>query len=297
MSAATAAPASLANESLVMLYPTQGNPYLQQVKLRLEKRKTLQVVEAASPNHISETIQNIGSGLLFICVRNFQDLKLVSKCLTELKGVIRDRSLRVLGVTDLDDPRVHSLLKGRGCMEVYPSRLIWQSLENNINYAIGILTMQRIFSTSPQDPTRSSTPFNDLTAAGLAEDLSDATPFDSELESKLKVWICSSDPADTRMAEAKVIEYGSDSLLLEVSSKLCSEGQDAFLIMDDRSQNSESKFRILVKLSAVIPTETDRQLVSIGLHGGLGKFLEPIQKIQAKLQNKIFDFLKATRGW
>src|SRR5208337_4412965 len=109
-------PTSEMSESLILLYPPRGNPYLKQVKLRLQKRKSLNVVDADSPKHILEQIQSAGSAVLFICIRDFAELKLALKCLVKLKDSIRNRSIRVLGVTDLDDPRVMTLMKGRGCM-------------------------------------------------------------------------------------------------------------------------------------------------------------------------------------
>jgi hypothetical protein len=212
--------------------------------------------------------------------------------LVTLKDSIQDRSLRVLGVTEMEDPRVVTLLKGRGCLDVFSSKLIWNSLESNINYAIGILAMQRLLASTT--PRSVSEPVAETAFCSQADD----APFDPDLEAKLKVWICSSDPADTRLVEASIVEYGTDNMLLDVGSKLCAEGQDVFLIMDDSNRKSENnKMKILVKLSAVIPTEADRQMVSIAIQGGLGAFLEPVQKAQQQLQLKILAYLKAARGW
>ena len=288
-SSAKTTPTSDKSESLIFLYPNRGSPYLEQVKIRLQKRKALEVVEAESPAHISESILLTGSGVLFVCVQNFRDLKLVLKCMNELKPLIQDRSLRVLGVIEMNDPRATRLLKGRGCPDVYPSDLIWSSLKAYINYSISILLMQRILA---QHPCVQSVPRLVSNAENRDED-----PFDPDLNPELRIWIGSSDPADTHLVEATLLEYSEDTLLLEVGANNCSEGHDAYLILEDPTQKIETKYKVLVKLGSVVPTESNRQLVSIGLQSGMKKFLEPTQKIRAKLQRKVLDFLKSARGW
>jgi len=288
-SSAKSTPAADKSESLIFLYPSRGSPYLEQVKMRLQKRKALEVVEAESPAHIAESILMAGSGVLFVCVQDFRDLKLVLKCMAELKPLIQDRSLRVMGVTEMDDPRATRLLKARGCPDLYPSNLIWSSLEAYINYSISILLMQRILAQHPCVQT------GPRVVSSI--DKRNEDPFDSDLNPELKIWIGSSDPADTRLVEATLLEYSEDTLRLEVGANNCTEGHDAYLILEDPSQKFETKYKVLVKLGSVVPTEADRQLVSIGLESGMKKFLEPTRKVRAKLQRKILDFLKAARGW
>src|ERR1700756_1390040 len=185
---ATADPSAADGENLVFLYPPKSNPYLQQVKLRLKSRKSLQVMEALSANQIMNEVERSGSGLLFLGIRTNDDLTRVLKCLKDLQGLIQTNALRVLALTDIETPRALMLLRGRGCTDVFPTRLMWSSLENNINHALSLLTMHRLMHIVPK---RKDDPVDFLGAEAVHPESmpTENDPFDPELATNLKVWV------------------------------------------------------------------------------------------------------------
>ena len=242
------------------------------------------------------------SALLFLCVRNFRELKVILKTLRRMQGLIQTDALRVIAMTDMEDPRTASLLKGRGCIEVYPTRLMWNSLESNINQSLSILTMHKLMSLTP---TRTDGP-REITAAEKAEwEHGLQEPFDKSLESKLKVSLGSGEFTDNRLVEAKVLEFGEDSLFLEVPSKIFKQGQNAILVLEgldldfdvEGALGGATQAKILVGITAVIPSNDHKQMVTVSVERRFRKYLEPTQKKVAELQIKMTDFMKSARGW
>jgi hypothetical protein len=271
----------------VLLYRFSKNPYLQQIKMRLSARDTIRVREATFAQDIISEIETSSSGLVLLSVQNIPDLKQVSKTLRKLKYLIDSSEVRIFALSDLDDPRVIKLLKGRGCVDVVPTGLIWNQLEAKIDFEIGQLAPVRARTSLDLEPDHSES--------------SDPMLFGQNPSpgQKLKVWLGSSDPENTALTEVKVIEFSEDSMTLEVGANQFQAGQEVVMIVDDGNRQPTSKIKVIANLLDVTPIENQQDLIFLSMPSPekIQPFVENVLKKQVELQAKIFDFLKAARGY
>jgi hypothetical protein len=271
----------------VLLYRFSKNPYLQQIKMRLSARDTLHVREATFTQEIITAIENSASGLVLLSIQNLSDLRQVSKTLRKLKHLIGKSELRILALSDLEDPRAAALLKGRGCVDVVPAGLVWQQLEAKIDFEIGQLPPVRTRTSLDLEPDHSES--------------SDPMLFGQNPSpgQKLKVWLGSSNPDDASLTEVRVIEFSEDSMTLEVNTNIFQAGQEVVMIIDDGNQKPTSKIKVMGNLLEVTPIENQQDLLflSVSSPEKIQPFVEKVLKKQIELQAKIFDFLKAAKGY
>jgi len=266
----SAAELLVAERQLLVIFSkeTEKNDYLKQVKLRLQKKQMIHLLETDEASYALGEIMRFQAGVFFFCIRTQQEFLSVHSILTELLPLIEAGDLRVIGACDLEDSEVLKVLKQMGA-DVFPLSLEWKNLEKKIDGALEVL--------------RSENP--------------DSVRVDLPLTQELKIWLTSQEPGKTVQAEALPLEFGEKMLLLDVESKLFTQGEAVLLTIDTGSRNSTSEQGFLTLVKEVIVTDGDRDAVSISSNAKLEACLMDTRKTQEKVQAQIHDFMKSVRGW
>jgi hypothetical protein len=260
----------VAERQLLVIFSkeTEKNDYLKQVKLRLQKKQMIHLLETDEASYALGEIMRFQAGVFFFCIRTQQEFLSVHSILTELLPLIESGDLRVIGACDLEDSEVLKVLNQIGA-DVFPLSLEWKNLEKKIDHALEVL--------------RSENP--------------DSVRVDLPLTQELKIWLTSKEPGKTVQAEALPLEFGEKMLLLDVESKLFTQGESVLLTIDTGSRKSNSEQGFLTLVKEVIVTDGDRDAISVSSNEKLEACLMDTRKTQEKVQAQIHDFMKSVRGW
>lgn len=138
-------------KSLVILFAQSGpsKEYLQQIEKMLQGESEIEIAFASAGKEASALVQKRGRALLIFNVRGKADLTEALNGLAEWGGLIKGKSLRVIGISDLNHPQVASVLMKRGCADLFPANLNQKALKHKINQSLKIVgRVAQTFDTS-----------------------------------------------------------------------------------------------------------------------------------------------------
>ncbi len=281
------------DQSLVLLYPADGDPYLDKMKRLLQKRQTCEVHEMASADAILKDVAQAGAALLFLSIREVTELKPALQCLSQLQSLIQSNSLIVHVITDVSEESVLTLLRARGCSEIFSTSTSWDVFDDEVRESAHIFSMQRLLNDFPK--AKSVSEISEKTIPRFnPEDWISPVP---QMDQKLKIWMGSDQAIEAPLVEADLIEFGEDSLKLDVCAKMFTRGEHVFLVVEDSSKGSSSKVKLSVTLTAIVAGEGQHETVTVLLGEGFKKYIKPSQEAHEKFQKAVLEFLKSARGW